>query len=112
MVNMNLYSRGDKMFVIVNMVLIGLFAISTLYPFIYVAALSLSSGLAARSGTVIFGPIDFTIEAYQYILADPKFWRSYGNTFIFTIGGTLMSLLLIIPGAYALSRPNLWGRRF
>ena len=33
MTNMNLYSRGDKMFVILNMVLIGLFTLSTLYPF-------------------------------------------------------------------------------
>jgi putative aldouronate transport system permease protein len=40
------------------------------------------------------------------------FWTSYGNTFIYTFGGTLMSLLLIVPGAYALSRPQLIGRRF
>lgn len=34
------------------------------------------------------------------------------NTFIYTIGGTLMSLVIIIPAAYALSRPQLIGRRF
>ncbi len=112
MTNMNLYSRGDKLFVIANMVLIGMFAISTLYPFIYIAALSLSSGFEARAGKVLLTPVSFTIEAYQYVLSDPQFWISYKNTFIYTIGGTLMSLLLIIPGAYALSRPQLFGRRF
>lgn len=112
MANMNLYSRGDKMFVIVNMVLIGMFTISTLYPFIYITSLSLSSGFAARAGAVVLTPIEFTLEAFKYVLADPQFWISYKNTFIYTIGGTLMSLVLIIPGAYALSRPQLYGRRF
>ena len=34
MANMNLYSRGDKVFVRLNMVLITVFALLTLYPFI------------------------------------------------------------------------------
>ena len=110
--NMNLYSRGDRMFVILNMVLIGLFALSTLYPFIYVASLSLSSGFEARAGRVLFTPVETTISAYRYVLSDPLFWSSYGNTFIYTIFGTLCSLAFIIPGAYALSRPQLYGRRF
>ena len=112
MLNMNLYSRGDKIFVIVNMVLIGMFAISTLYPFIYIASLSFSSGFEARAGSVVLTPVAFTIEAYQYVLSDSQFWISYGNTFIYTIGGTLASLAFIIPGAYALSRKQLYGRRF
>jgi len=107
-----LYSRGDRIFVWINMVLIGVFTISTLYPFIYIAALSLSSGFEARAGNVILTPVDFTISAYQRVLSEPLFWSSYANTFIYTIGGTLMSLAFIIPGAYALSRPQLYGRRF
>ena len=112
MANMNLYSRGDKLFVITNMVLLGLFTISTLYPFIYIASLSLSTGFEARAGNVILTPVRTTIAAYQQVLSEPQFWISYRNTFIYTIGGTIMSLLFIIPGAYALSRPQLYGRRF
>lgn len=112
MANMNLYSRGDKLFVIVNMVLIGMFTLSTLYPFIYIASLSMSTGFEARAGNVVLGPVGFTLEAYKQVLKEPMFWTSYKNTFIYTIGGTLMSLAFIIPGAYALSRPQLWGRRF
>lgn len=111
MTNMNLYSRGDKAFVWMNMFLIGIFTISTLYPFIYIASISLSSGVEARSGTVVLTPVELTIAAYQRVLSEPQFWISYKNTFIYTIGGTLMSLAFIIPGAYALSRPQLYGRR-
>ncbi len=112
MMNWNLYSRGDKFFAIVVSILIGMFTVATLYPFIYIAAVSFSSGFAAQAGKVVLTPIDSTIEAYKYILVQPDFWISYRNTFIYTIGGTVMSLLFIIPGAYALSRPQLFGRRF
>ena len=112
MANMNLYSRGDRIFVITNMVLIAMFAISTLYPFIYIAALSFSSGTEARAGNVVLTPLGATLSAYKYVLSQPMFWISYGNTFIYTIFGTLTSLAFLIPGAYALSRPQLYGRRF
>ena len=110
--NSNLYSRGDKIFVIVNMFLIGIFTISALYPFIYIAAVSFSSGFQAAAGNVVLTPIETTLEAYKYVLTRPDFWISYKNTFIYTIGGTFMSLAFVIPGAYALSRKNLYGRRF
>lgn len=112
MANMSLYSRGDKTFVWLNMFLVGLFAISTLYPFIYIAAVSFSSGFQARAGNVVLTPIDLTLSAYDYVINQREFWVSYRNTFVYTIGGTLMSLAFIIPGAYALSRPQLFGRRF
>jgi putative aldouronate transport system permease protein len=112
MANMNLYSRGDRLFVILNMILIGLFTIATLYPFIYIASLSMSTGFAARSGNVVLTPVGFTLEAYKQVIFDPEFWISYKNTFVYTIGGTLMSVAFMIPGAYALSRPQLAGRRF
>lgn len=112
MQNMNLYSRGDRFFVRINMILLTLFALSTLYPFIYIAAVSFSSGFAVTSGEVIYRPIELTLAAYRYVWEEPQFWISYGNTFIYTVFGTITSLLIIIPGAYALSRPQLIGRRF
>ena len=110
--NWSLYSNGDKVFALIVSILIGMFTVATLYPFIYIAAVSFSSGFAAQAGKVILTPIDATLEAYGFILLDPQFWLSYRNTFIYTIGGTIMSLLFIIPAAYALSRQQLKGRRF
>ena len=112
MSKLHLYSRGDRIFVIANMILVGLFALSTLYPFIFIASVSLSSGFAARAGQVVLTPVDATLAAYARVLSEQEFWLAYGNTFIYTIGGTIMSLVIIIPGAYALSRPQLAGRRF
>ena len=112
MLNWNLYSRGDKVFAIVVSILIGMFTVATLYPFIYIAAVSFSGGFAAAAGKVVLTPIETTTAAYGFVLKDPQFWISYRNTFIYTVGGTLTSLAFIIPGAYALSKPQLFGRRF
>jgi putative aldouronate transport system permease protein len=57
-------------------------------------------------------PVEFTLAAFKRVLSDSAFWISYKNTFIYTIGGTITSLLIVIPAAYALSRPQLIGRRF
>jgi len=107
-----LYSRGDRIFGIANIVLVALFVLATLYPFIYIIAVSFSSGFMVTSGNVILYPMELTLAAYERVLSERMFWVSYGNTFIYTIFGTITSLLIIIPGAYALSRPQLLGRRF
>ncbi|MET3896364.1 putative aldouronate transport system permease protein [Devosia sp. UYZn731] len=108
----NLYTRGDKIFGWANAVLLTLFVLSTLYPFIYILAVSVSSGAAVTSGKVTFFPVGLTLAAYERVLSDKMFWVAYGNTFIYTFGGTLMSLAIMIPGAYALSRKRLRGRTF
>jgi putative aldouronate transport system permease protein len=111
MTTFNLYTRGDRIFGYANAILLGLFVLSTLYPFIYILAVSISSGNAVTAGRVVFWPQDITFAAYERVLSDRMFWVAYGNTFIYTFGGTAMSLLIMIPGAYALSRTRLRGRR-
>lgn len=109
---MEMYSKGEKIFGYVNALLIGLFAVSTLYPFIYVISSSISSGAAVSSGQVILFPKEINFSAYNNILFDKQLWIAYANTFFYTIFGTLTSLLFSITGAYALSKKRLVGRKF
>jgi putative aldouronate transport system permease protein len=85
--------------------------VGALYPFLYILAVSISSGAAVTAGRVLLWPVETTAAAYKQVLADRQFWVAYGNTFFYAIGGTMVSLALIVPGAYALSRPRLMGRR-
>src|SRR3954471_8513307 len=103
----NLYTRGDKIFGFTNAALLLLFVLSTLYPFIYILSASLSSGFAVTSGQVTLWPVEATLAAYKYVLADQKFWIAYGNTLFYAFFGTLTSLLIMVPGAFALSRRRL-----
>lgn len=106
-----IYSSKDRWFGRVNAFLLGLFALSTLYPIIYIGSVSISSGLAVTSGQVLLFPKDLDFSAYTQVFKDRLFWTSYANTFFYTIFGTLTSLAFILPGAYALAKPRLRGRR-
>jgi putative aldouronate transport system permease protein len=111
MLSSPIYSAKDRRFGFYNAVLLAIFCLSVLYPLIYIISVSISSGISVTSGKVILFPTDLDFSAYKEVFKDRLFWTSYGNTFFYTIFGTLVSLLFIIPGSYALSKKRLRGRR-
>lgn len=106
-----IYSGSDRWFGRINTALLVILALCALYPIAYVTALSFSSGEAATAGRVWLWPVEWTLAAHKQVLQDSLFWISYANTMFYTVVGTLTSLALIIPAAYALSKPRLRGRR-
>ncbi|MDB5802097.1 MAG: sugar transporter permease, partial [Rhodocyclales bacterium] len=106
-----IYSRNDRWFGRANAALLLLFVLTTLYPIIYVISVSISTGTSVTTGRVFLFPVDIDFSAYKRVFQDHLFWTSYANTFFYTIFGTLTSLIFIIPGAYALSKKRLRGRR-
>jgi len=105
--------RTEIIFKVVSYVLLTLFAIACLYPFIFILSSSISSKEATEAGTIYLWPDTFNISAYVRTFGDKRFWVSYCNTFFLTMYGTLVSMLVAITGAYALSKPRLmFGRGF
>ena len=97
-------------------VLKGLFLLllvfSTLYPFIYMLAVSLSKDIYVLKGQVTFYPKGFNLKMYKMVFEDHRIFRSYLNTILYTVTGTSLSLALTSMGAYALSRKKLIFRKF
>ena len=87
---------------IVNLVMIFTLLVCFL-PFVYMAALSFSSSKAIINNQVLFWPVGFNLDAYKQIFTYPNFFQAYGNTFIYTIGGTTIAMLMTIMFAYPLS---------
>jgi len=105
--------RTEIIFKIFSYALLTLFALCCLYPFIYVLSASFSSKGAVDSGLVVLWPVEFTGVAYVEVFNSKEFWISYSNTFFVTGYGTLISMLVAITGAYALSKTRLvFGRGF
>jgi len=105
--------RTEVIFKILAYVLLTLFALCCLYPFIYVLSASLSSKDAVDQGLVTLIPIGFSVETYIAVFNNKTFWIAYTNTFFVTGYGTLISMLVAITGAYALSKKRLvFGRGF
>ena len=94
----------------VNLVMICTLLVCFL-PFVYMAALSFSSSKAIINNQVLFWPVGFNLDAYKQIFTYPNFFQAYGNTFIYTIGGTTIAMLMTIMFAYPLSKDNLMGHK-
>jgi len=82
-----------------------------LIPFVYMIALSLSSPKAIINNEVFLWPKGFNIKAYVQIFSYPNFFHAYGNTILYTFGGTAISLCMMTLFAYPLSKRRLRGQK-
>ncbi len=103
--------KSEVAFKIFSYVLLTLFALACLYPFIYVISAAVSSKDAMNAGSVVLFPVGFQVGAFKYVFQLSEFWNAYCNTVFFTIYGTLVSMIVAITGAYALSKTRLMWRR-
>ena len=101
----------DKLFDIGIWILIIVAVCITLYPFIYVVSISLSSGEAVNRGMVTVFPVDINLDTYKMVMGYKDLWVSYGNTLYYTITGTVLNLLFTCLAAYPLSRKQFFLRR-
>lgn len=115
--------KTEIVFKILSYVILTIFALACLYPLIFVLSNSLSDRVQADSTKVVIVPLvtsksggsilGLNFNSYKWIFAEEQFWLSYCNSFFITMYGTLVSMLVGICGAYALSKKRLlFGRGF
>ena len=80
-----------------------------LIPFIYILSASFSGSKPLTNGEVFLLPKEFNINAYIRIFQYPNFLRAYGNTFIYTIGGTMIAMVMTCLMAFPLAHSKLRG---
>lgn len=103
---------SDKAFDTFLVVICVILLIIFLYPMIYVLSSSFSSGEAVSAGKVFLWPVDFSLFGYQWVFKNPLIWSGYKNSIIYTIGGTIVQVVMCICLAYPLSRRNYQARSF
>ena len=102
----------DKVFLGFVYLFLGLALVITLYPLIYILSASISDPLYVNSGQMWLWPMGITFEGYELIFGNSDIWQGYMNTIFYTALGTGINLLVTIPCAYALSRPEFQGKKF
>ncbi|MBP5936260.1 carbohydrate ABC transporter permease [Streptomyces sp. LBUM 1476] len=107
---MNQPTRGYRVFQGVNGIVLTGVVVLTLYPFLNIVARSFSGERAIRSGEVTLWPKGFDLTTYRIVINDSTFWRSYGNTVLYTVTATVVAMVLTTCYAYVLSKKNLKGR--
>ena len=101
---------SDRIFHIAVLVLSILCFIVILYPLWFVVIASISNSDMVNRGEVVFWPKDIRFYGFQQIFQDARILTGYRNTLIYVVGGTLLNMIVTMPAAYALSRPDFKAR--
>lgn len=107
-------SVGDKIFRVFDYIILSLLTLSSLLPMLHVVALSFSDSVSASANKVVFIPKGFNLAAYETMLSNPAFSKSFFVSVFRTIVGTAINLFITILAAYPLSKENneLRGRKW
>ncbi|ADQ05313.1 binding-protein-dependent transport systems inner membrane component [Caldicellulosiruptor owensensis OL] len=101
---------ASTIFDVFNHIFLGIWAIITVLPFLYVLAASFASDSEIKTRTFFIIPHNPTLLTYKFIFASNYFLRSMLNSVIITVGGTLVNLFFTFTMAYALSKKHFIGR--
>ncbi len=103
---------GDRVFYIINALVLGILALIIIYPLYFIIIASISDPDAVLGGKVILYPVNITLSGYEKIIERTDVWRGYLNTIIYTLITVALSLVVTIPAGWALSRKTLPFKKF
>ena len=102
---------SEQLFKGLSYLLLTIFALACLYPFVYAVSASMSGRHAVEYSQVVLFPKDVQFDAFARMFQNNMFWNAYSNTLFLTLYGTLWSMGVAILGGYALSKKRTTCRR-
>ncbi len=96
---------------IIIVFILVLFALFCFYPLWYTLIVSFSNNAAVSAGKVWLLPSGLNTESYKKLLADTRFFTSFGISVIRTALGCSLNMLLLVLTAYPLCLPENRFRR-
>jgi len=102
---------SELIFRLLSYLLLTMFAIACLYPFVYTLSSAISGYNEVRDSTIVLLPKNVQFDAFRDVFNDNVFWNAYTNTLFLTFYGTIWEMILSILGAYALSKKRLLFRK-
>ncbi|WP_159887155.1 carbohydrate ABC transporter permease [Paenibacillus puerhi] len=101
---------GGTIFDTANYIVLGLFALAAILPFIFVIGGSFASDAELTKRAVILIPETFSLDAYKFVFSTDTITRSIFVSIFVTVVGTLVNLCFTVTMAYALAKRSLMGR--
>lgn len=99
--NKGIRGRARKSIIYFVVLMLGLMC---LLPLMNILAISFSGSGAVAANKVGFFPVDFTTAAYDKILEDNQFWRSFMISVVRVVIAVVLNIILIVLMAYPLSK--------
>ncbi|MCX7657548.1 MAG: carbohydrate ABC transporter permease [Oscillospiraceae bacterium] len=105
-------SKAQKMAMVVIHIVLILLAVGMVMPFILLFLSSITEEMTLIQNGYSFFPKKLSLDAYSYLVkSGGKILQAYGMTFLITIVGTAVNILMSALLAYGLSLKNLPGRK-
>ncbi|MFD7923118.1 carbohydrate ABC transporter permease [Streptomyces sp. NPDC059740] len=108
----------DRTFAILKWVVIAFLALITIVPFSYMLILSVKpvDHLMADPGSLWVSASEWTLDTYRQVLRPVSeggqgFLRMLGNSALVAVATVALTLLVAVPGAYAVGRLRFFGHR-
>ena len=103
--------NSDKVFDVVNLVVMLVMFMVFLWPLWFVLIASISDPTQLHAGHVLLWPKGITLEGYKYAAEYKMIWVGYKNSLINTVIGTSLNLVMSVCMAYPLSDKRFRFRR-
>lgn len=107
----NKRSRGEKVFDVLNVILMILLCIAFLYPVLNVLAISMSSSAPILRGEVTFFPRELDFSGYKDVFSNKYIYISYLNTIYVATVGCILSLGMNCIAAYPMAFGKFYGKK-
>lgn len=104
-------SKADRAVMAIIYTVLILLCLITILPFMQVLTISISPASVINKYGQHIIPTAIDLSGYKKVFNTPLIWRSYGNTIIRTALGTGISMVLLVLGAYPLSKKYLPNRK-
>lgn len=103
-------TRSERIFYGINYLVLSLFLLCTLYPVVYLFSSSISHPNEVAAGRVVLFPIGFSLRGYELVFRNSNIQTGFLNSALYTLGGTVLNVLVTLITAYPLSKKDLIGR--
>ena len=103
-------SGGDRLFYVLDAVLLTTIFLLVLYPIIFILSASFSDAHELVMGRVWLWPVQPSLEGYKAVFKYNDVWIGYGNTIFYTFFGTILNVVMTLIVVYPLSRRDFVGR--
>ena len=105
------YSAGDKTFLLVGYVLLGLFVLAIIVPMVYIVIASFMDPITLQNQGITFDLDKWTLTAYERVISNSQIWVGFRNAIIYSLLFTFLSVAITMLCAYPMSLDDFKGKK-
>ena len=96
-------SVGDKIFLLIGYILLGLFVAAIIGPIVYIIIASFMDPITLQNKGIVFDIGKWTTTAYERVMSNSQIWIGFGNAVLYSVLFSGISVFITLLCAYPIS---------